>query len=528
MTVADGSSGADSAFSDYLRVILRRKWIVIALVVIAAVAAFAVSSSKQALYQGNAEMILTQQDILNSVTGQPSPPDAATADRNVQTMSTLARVPLVAQKTLARAGVHSLTASQLLANSSVTPSSDADVLTFSVTDPDQNLASRLATSYAQQFQQYQHRLNVTSLNQAQDKVNHELRRLGHAASHSALYGYLIGKSEQLQSLQTLESSNNYVVHPAAAATQVQPRPLRDSMLAVVVGLLLGVALAFLVETLDSRVKNVEEIRGILGLRVLARIPAFRRRQEQMVMLRDPQSPQAEAFRTLRTNLDLANAHRELKTLMIVSAQHEDGKSTTVANLAVALARAGRTVVVVDCDLHHPALHRLLRVRAPRGLQQVLAGDVPIERVLTPVEIGRPTTSEGASGSNGSGTVTGVVEVLPGANGQLGDGLLGERISEVLRELEPRFDYVLVDTPPLLEFGDALSLSAHVDGVLVVARVKGTKRGALEELQQVLAALPALPIGIVATGTDSAAGAYYSPEPPLERLRSVQFRRTPAK
>jgi polysaccharide biosynthesis transport protein len=526
MAAAESSSRADSGMQDYLHIILRRKWIVVALVVIAAISAYAVASAQQAMFLGEAQMILTRQGILEAVTGQQGPTDAASADRLVQTMADLARVPEVARRTVASAGVHSVTPSQLLDASTVTPSSDADVLTFSVTNHDQALASRLATTYAEQFQTYRHQLDVISINQAQAEVEREIHRLGNGGSQTGLYGYLIGKAEQLQSLGALQSSKSYVVRPARTAAQVQPRPMLDSVLAAVVGLLLGVALAFLAETLDTRVRSVDEIRDLLGLRILARIPGFRRQQAQMVMLAEPQSAQAEAFRTLRINLDLVNSQQELKTLMVASAQQEDGKSTILANLAVALARAGRTVAVVDCDLHRPTLHRLFEIRTARGLSEVLVGDVPIERALTPVAIDRRAPSA-PSLSNGSGALTGVVEVLPGGRTQVEDELVGEGIREILRELESRFDYVLVDTPPLLEFGDGLGLSEHVDGVLVVARVKGSKRAALAELRQILALLPAEPIGIVATGADSSAGTYYASEP-QEGPLNVQFGRATAK
>ena len=516
MAAPEGSPGADSVFSDYLRVILRWKWLVVSVVLIAGVSAYIVSSSKQALFQGEAQMILTGQNVSAAV-GQQSPLDAATAARLAQTMAELARVPAVAERTLASAGVSNLTPNELLQASTVTPSSDADVLTFSVTEPDQAQASHLATTYAEAFRSYQHELDITSINQAQAKVEGELQRLGHSGSHTSLRTYLTGQLEQLRSL-ALESSNAYVVHPAGTAAQVQPKAMRDTFLAAAVGLLLGIALAFLADTLDTRVKTVDEIRDVLGLRVLARVPALRRQQEQLVMLAEPQSAQAEAFRTLRINLELVKAQRELKTLMVGSAEHEDGKSTTVANLAVALARAGNTVAVVDCDLHSPALHRLFNIRSPRGLLQVLAGDVPIERALTPVKI----RSKGkAAVSDGSGNLTGVLEVLPAGRGQAVDGLLREAIPEVLRELESRFDYVLVDTPPLLEFADGLDVSAHVDAVLVVARVKSSKRDALAELRQTLGTLPAEPVGIVATGTETPAGAYYAPEPQAGRPRGAR-------
>jgi Mrp family chromosome partitioning ATPase len=505
-----GAPAEEGGLREYLHVIWRRKWLVAALVLAAVASAYAVSASQPAEYQAQAQVIVTRQDLLAAVTGQQSANDAAQADRLVQTMAELARVPTLAQRTLAAARVHSLTAGQFLAASSVTPSTSADVITFAVTEHDQALAARLSTAYAQQFRLYRHQLDTTSLNQAQAKVARELRRLGRAGrAQTALYGYLLGKSEQLQSLQAVQGSNGYVVHPAGTAAQVQPRPVRNAAVAAVVGLLLGIALAFLWETLDTRVRSVDDVRELLGLRVLARIPTFQRNQEPLVMLTDPRSAEAETFRTLRMNLDLANAQRRAKTIMVASALDEEGKSTILANLAVALARAGRSVAAVDCDLHGPSLHRLFSVSRSPGLAEVLVGDVSVDDALRGVAIaGRPSGGESTT-TNGSGAVAGVVQVMSGGGALVEDELVaGEAIGGLLRDLESRFDYVLVDTPPLLEFSDGLGVSAHADGAIVVVRLEVSRRTALEELQRVLAGLPVEPLGMVVNGADGPAGGYY--------------------
>jgi Mrp family chromosome partitioning ATPase len=403
--------------------------------------------------------------------------------------------------------VHDLTPGQFLNDSSVTPSSDADVITFTVSNPDRDTAARLATDYARQFGAYRHDLDTASVEDAEARIVNELKKLAPARGSDA-YNYLLGKSQELQSLQAFQSPNAYVVHPAADAAQVRPRPVRDSVLAAVVGLLLGVALAFLAETLDTRVRSVDEIRDRLGLRVLARIPPPRRRQQPLVMLHDPWSPQAEAFRALRINVDLMNFQRHAKKIMVGGAQHDEGKSTIVANLAVALARAGRSVAVVDADLHQPTLHRLFDIEPTLGLTDVLLGDVPLERALVPVDVGeRPSPT---ASTNGSGSLGGVVQVLPGGHSRVEDKLAAhERIGRVLRRLESRAEYVLVDTPPLLQFADGVGVSAHVDGVIVVVRLKDGNRSSLDELQRVLAVLPTEPLGVVATSADGGPKAYGS-------------------
>jgi polysaccharide biosynthesis transport protein len=520
MSPNENLASDESPLGDYLRVIRRRKWIVVALVILAAGAAYAVSQLQQAEYEGQAQMILTQQDLLAGVSGQQSPPDAAQADRIVQTMADLARVPAVTARTLSAAGVHDLTPAELLATSSVTPSTNADVITFTVTHHDRDTAARLATAYAQQFGAYRHDLDTSSIANAQARIASELKKLNPAPG-SATYNYLQQQSQQLQSLQVFQSPNAYVVHSASSATQVRPKPLRNAVLAGIVGLLLGVALAFLVETLDTRVHGVDEVRNRLGLRVLARIPTLRRRQDPLVMLDDPWSPQAEAFRSLRINLDLTDFRRHAKKIMIAGAQHDEGKSTTAANLAVALARAGRSVAVIDCDLHKPSLHTFFDINPAVGLTDVLLGDVPLERAIVSVNVSEGASLSSSVNGNGSNPTAAVVQVVPRGHARIEEKLVaGERIGRVLRALESRAEYMIVDTPPLLQFGDGAGVSAHVDAVVVVVGLKDCRRSALDELRRVLAVLPAEPLGVVVTGADHGPRGYYTASPQNDLARDI--------
>jgi Mrp family chromosome partitioning ATPase/capsular polysaccharide biosynthesis protein len=523
MSSLERSAADDSALQEYLRIILRRKWLVLALIVVAGATAYLVAKSRPAVYQGKAQIILTRQDSLAAVTGQQSPNDAASADRLIQTLADLARLPSVAQRTLAAAGVRKLSPRGLLEASSVNPSTQSDVITFAVEDRDRALASRLATAYAQQFRAYRNELDSASIAEAQASVERELKRLGNAGTQTAAYAYLLGKAEQLQSLEALQSANSYVVQPAEQAVQVRPRPFREGALAAVVGLLLGVALAFASETLDTRVRSVDEIRDTLGLRILARIPTPPRRRGRGVSA-GRFSPQAEAFRTLRINLDLVNVQQHAKTIMVAGAHHEEGKSTTIANLAIALGRAGRSVAIVDCDVHGPSLHRLFGVEAAPGLTDVLLNDVPLDGALRTVPLGRAS----AQRANGSAAGVGVVRVLPGGRSGVDDTLVaGDAIGQLLRELASEYDFVLVDTPPLLEFGDGIDLSAHVDGVVVVVRLKSTKRAALAELERVLAELPAEPLGVVVTAAEGTVGGYYAQGSYGDGARERSLGRVPA-
>jgi capsular exopolysaccharide synthesis family protein len=210
------------------------------------------------------------------------------------------------------------------------------------------------------------------------------------------------------------------------------------------------------------------------------------------MLADPTSRDAEQFRALRWSLDLANADHAARTIMITSAVGAEGKSTTVANLAVALARAGNRVVLIDADLRHPHLHRLF------DLDQRLVQAMQL--------IGLTEDSSGADDSGKRVVQTGSLEVFPAGSALHDRDDLGfERaVGRIIQRARGRADIVLVDSPPVLS-GHAIALSAHVDAVVVVVRLNALKTSALEDLSWMLESSPAIKLGFVVTGDDEGAG-----------------------
>ena len=189
--------------------------------------------------------------------------------------------------------------------------------------------------------------------------------------------------------------------------------------------------------------------------------------------------------------------------MVSSAVAQEGKSTTAANLAMALARAGRCVVLVDLDLYQPNLGEFFSLSGP-GVTDVVLGTADLSAALVPIQI--PSQLDGYRDglhSNGNGAVRlndGSLEVLPA--GEIppdpGDFMNTQALREVLQRLEERADTVIIDTSPLLQAGDAMTLSTKVDGLLVVVRLNVARHKMLAELARVLGRSPATKLGFVLT------------------------------
>ncbi len=218
------------------------------------------------------------------------------------------------------------------------------------------------------------------------------------------------------------------------------------------------------------------------------------------MLAKPGSPDAEGFRMLRTNLEFARIGRDIKSVMVTSAVQSEGKSTTVANLAVAFARAGSRVVLVDLDLRRPTLERVFALSPGPGLTDVTLGRATLKDALRLVELPAPTLSKG-NGQLVNGRSPGRLEVL--RSGLLppdpGEFVTSPRVAELLQGLRDRADIILIDAPPVLQAGDTMSLSSAVDALFLITRMPLVRRQMLDGLKRAMAASPALVLGVVLTG-----------------------------
>ena len=442
---------------DYLRVLGRRKVLFLLIVLLVPATAVAVSLSQPPTYRASAEVLLGTPPVGNSTGVQPY----SDPQRGAETLAKLARVPDVVNRVLEEVPDADLDRKEFLASSTVSAALGSDILTFSVENSDPQLAIQLANEHTHAFTDY------------------------------------------AQELETVQTRSAQVVTEADEAPKVGPRTVRNGLLALCLGLVLALVVVFLVDALDTRVRSVDAIRDALGLRLLGRLatPSSRlRKRDGLVMLADPTSRDAEQFRALRWSLDLANAEHAARTIMITSAIDGEGKSTTVANLAVALARAGRRVVLIDADLGRPHLHRLFGLEERPGLTDIELGEAELEEALRPIGL-----TEEASEAGRKADHTGNLEVLPGGSLLQDPDELGleNAVARIIQLVRDRADIVLVDTPPLMSH--AMALSAQVDAVVVVVRLKALRTSTLQDMSRIFEAMPVTKLGFIVTGANESRG-----------------------
>jgi polysaccharide biosynthesis transport protein len=512
--MSDGNAGLRHATTlrDYLRVANRRKWIIAQAIVLLPLVAVGLSLHQRKMYQASAEVLLATQNVANQLNGINDPTLSQDADRHAQTQADLARVPAVANETLRRAGLKR-SVDNFLKHSSASAKTNADLLELSVEDHRPEVARRLATAYAQAFSHYRAQLDTAPYVNAKSRASAQLSQMAAAhARESRAYQALVGKVDQLDQMIALLTRNAVPVQTPDHATQVQPRPVRNGVLGLVLGIVLGVALAFLREALDTRIRSAEEIEEHLELPLLARIPEPPRRVrkgDKLVMVEEPHGSQAETFRLLRTNLDFVRLLKRPRTILLTSALEGEGKSTTAANLAIALARAGQRVALVDLDLRRPSLGRFFDLRGCPGVTEFALRQAELADAVFPLAL----TSGGPDGSdNGNGHRINAGELVVIGSGPIppnpGEFVGSSAIAVILEELRKLCDTVLIDTPPALQVGDAISLSKHVDALVVVCRMKIVRRPALKELRRALDASPCAKLGFVLADAESEDGYGY--------------------
>ena len=315
--------------------------------------------------------------------------------------------------------------------------------------------------------------------------------------------------DQLQTEATLTRTRGaQIVSSARVPTEpVSPSPRRDLAIALFLGLLVGLGLAFLRDYLDDTIRSKDVLDTVSdGLPALALVPVVDgwRNQEEAVLesIQHPRSAVAEAYRGLRTSIQFIGIERNVKLLQVTSSSASEGKSTTSANLAVALARSGHRVALVDCDLRRPRVHRFFGITNYIGFTSILLRDVPASDALVSIE--------GVPG----------LKVLP--SGPLAPNpseLLGSTAShDLLRALGEVVDYVIIDSTPLLPVSDSVVLSSCVDAVVVVAAAGSTTKRALSRSLEMLRLVDAPLVGLVLNrvkgtlGYGYGYGRQYGPDP----------------
>jgi polysaccharide biosynthesis transport protein len=521
--------------ADYVRVIRRGWWIVVATLVLVTAVTYFVSSRQSPLFQATADDLISAQDITN-----PNQKQSASANSQyVSTQAAIASSPEVAAAALKLVPtIHDMTARKLLKQSTVTADPVATIVSFAVQYHTKAGAVALANAYANAFATYsqqQTTLDIQHKTQAYKNQIHVLqgqldRVVNQEAVDSAngnkqaLHDDYISQNRIQNSIDKLNGSVTElagqrtdqlfrVQSPAAGAAQLAPNTTRNTVIGVILGLVIGIGLVFAREAFDTRIRSAEQVAAELGLPLFGRLPRpdkEMRRHDQLTLLADPHGVHSEAYKKLRVSLDFANLDPQAQMILVTSAVAQEGKSTTAANLAVAMAASGKNVILVDLDLRAPYLDRFFGLTGRPGVTDVVLGQSGLDEALVPVVV--PGAPDPGAGRNGHGhTPSGsLLHVLVAGEPPSDPSALlsSKALATLLSELRERAEVIVIDTPPVLPVADTMSLTPQADAYMVVSKLDLVRRPMLHEMRRELATARAIGLGVVVTDAESESGYGY--------------------
>ena len=507
----------------YALIVWRWLWLIVLGTVLAGGAAFLVSRNTQPVYSASATLLINQSSAYGAGNGDYM--SLLASERLARTYTELLRTPKVLDVVIDRLALP-ITSGKLAKRMQVQVVRDTQLLKVTVEDTDPELAADIANTTAQVFRDMNEAQQLGRYTALKDSLTSQIQEVEQdiastqieldalrgplspteearrtqlqttLAQYRGNYTSLTNNLTQVRLAEAQATSGIVVAQEAEAPTApVRPRTAANTALAAVVGALLALGMAFFIEYLDDTVKSpddVEQVAQVPTLGLIARIEG-KEPDQKLITAHTPRSPISEAYRVLRTNIQFGSVDRPLSSLLVTSGHPTEGKSTTAANLAIAMAQSGKRVVLVDSDLRRPVQHTYFEVSDSFGLTTALLdGQAPVENHLQSTEIENlRVMSSGPPAPNPA-------------------ELLGsQRMAQVLDELKQHADILILDSSPLMVVTDPVLLARQVDGTLVVADAGKTRRAVLARSLDVLRAANVHLLGVALNRISISHAGYYA-------------------
>jgi receptor protein-tyrosine kinase len=494
----------DQTLRDVLRVLRRQKWVIIGTMLLALAAVVAYSLLKTKEYEAKAQIQFVDQSQYLSTIGTSAPfsgqTPAQTAAQGAERVTSEEVVSAVAQD------VNSdLSNSEIKDSVETAVDPDSSLVSLTVTAESAKLAADLANAFANETK------NVLT---EQQRALFLSQAKSLSQSVKGLDDTSIEKQISLQNAARLRSVAKIAtpVEIASPATEPDdpsaPRPVRDGILALILGLIFGIIFAFLRDSLDRRLTDPHDVQHELQIPMLGYVPADSLGGAGFTTNAKSSDRDLEAFRILRANVDVLVGDQPRKTIAVTSGLPEEGKSTVAAGLATASALADRRVLLVECDLRRPVFADRFDVPSSPGITDWATGKAQPEDVLKSVPIAARNDPDSEAHEEGAPEHSLTVISAGSSTAEPGELLASRRFREFLGEAREAYDLIVLDCAPLLSVGDTLAVLRLVDAALLCIRLDQTTREQALAAKTAIGDMPERPIGLVLTGVKAGRDGYY--------------------
>jgi capsular exopolysaccharide synthesis family protein len=336
------------------------------------------------------------------------------------------------------------------------------------------------------------------------EIEDEFLRRG-ITDHRELFGTVVKRLGEINLLKDIGGYDLQRVSPSSAPWRIGVKTVPIMVVAGLLGLFCGLGLAFLTEVADKSFRTPEDVRRRLGLPIMGQIPVISTKEADaaqggasegpiiapaLCTYHVPKSRDAEAYRGVRTGLFFSTQGKGHRVVQVTSPTMGDGKSTLAANLAISIAQAGKTVILIDADFRRPMVHQLFGLTSRLGLGSILTGETEPPEVMLPSAVpGLSILPAGPVPPNPAELLS-----LP-------------RFKELLTHIREKYDFIIIDTPPLLAVTDPCMVAPYVDGVLLTFRISKQNRPSALRAKEILTTLGATILGVVVNAVNQRGKGY---------------------
>jgi polysaccharide biosynthesis transport protein len=494
------------SFEQALAALRRRaQWILLCFIVVTG-AAFGYSELQTKKYTATASLIFSNTDLAEAVAGL-SPVSPSNSPQSVQdTNVALVQIGDIAARTAAQLG-HGLTTQKVKSTLGIAAQGDTSVVSVSATSPSPQFAAQIANTYSTIFVAEQEGVDHQYYVSALSTVERQLAGLSQSERLGAQGLALQNRAQSLATLAELPSGTVRVAANAVIPTAPSsPKIARNTLLGALLGLLLGLGVALLIERLDQRIRDPKDLEAIYGLPLLGVVPASKAFSLSSGRVGGTQKPlpfrESEAFHFIRAHLRYLEVDRNLRTLLVASADVGAGKTTVAKNLSIATAQMGSRVLLLEADLRRPTLAQQFGLDAGPGLTDVLIDGCSLSSAIQLIDM------DAHSGTASRGRPLEVLVAGATRPPNPGELLESPAMEEVLAQSMLDYDQIIIDTSPLTAVSDTFPLLRKVDGVIIVGRVGRARRDVAQRLRQTLAGGGGPLLGVIANAFNARGNAPY--------------------